>query len=390
MHMTNEDILVRRFEEEINPYFIQKVADQIDTIGELNPSSVHILTGLVSMTNDPHSIIRKLAADLGTEEYRLTPLFQQVIEEGTAPKGFDRYVSNATLSNEDRDNFKHFTNCIYRATSGEMNNLASSSSSAKYIHALDNAILATSMGLTDYNSARMKCMRELGYGSMVMQQSAEYYSHLDTSLRNDIHDGLNQIAQCGADINGEKLGCDAVEISAHGCCAPDHEPIQGRVFIRSEFEKLQLGEGFQDVEGRQYHGINRAIGHNGCMHIAMPVFLRYGSRSYSDSQLNELIEINHRGCKIDGTHYTKYEAMQLMRGIEEEIRNAKYHANAARLSGNATMHKEFDENISSLYQKYHHITKESGLRLSLDRCTIEGYHPLNIRKPRTKGQNSRE
>ena len=38
--------------------------------------------------------------------------------------------------------------------------------------------------------------------------------------------------------NHEDLGCDGWEISAHGGCAPDHEPIQGRQYSDEEYERI--------------------------------------------------------------------------------------------------------------------------------------------------------
>ena len=53
------------------------------------------------------------------------------------------------------------------------------------------------------------------------------YGSIDEKLKNDA-----QIAAFAMSLN-----CDAVEISAHGCCSIDHEPIQGRIFLKTEFEK---------------------------------------------------------------------------------------------------------------------------------------------------------
>ena len=41
-----------------------------------------------------------------------------------------------------------------------------------------------------------------------------------------------------------------MEISAHPHSAPDHEPVQGRMFTLEEFNKMQAGEDFVDVSGK--------------------------------------------------------------------------------------------------------------------------------------------
>ena len=177
---------------------------------------------------------------------------------------------------------------------------------------------------------------------------------------------------------GEELGYDAYEPSAHARSAPDHEPIQGRVFLKEEFEKLQSEQDFEDVDGNHYEAIRRPIGEWNCMHIAMSFSTKYSVRKYTDAQLQKWAADNEKGCEIDGKHYTTYEAAQLMRKIETQVRREKDTANAARIAGDDTLRKECQVRINALARKYQDVVSASGLKSRKDRMTVEGFRMVKV------------
>ena len=177
---------------------------------------------------------------------------------------------------------------------------------------------------------------------------------------------------------GEQLGFDAYELSAHARSAPDHEPIQGRVFLKEEFEKLQSGLSFQDVDGNQYEGIRRPIGEWNCMHIAMSFSTQYSKRRYSDETLKKYADDNNKGCEIDGKHYTIYQVAQLMRKIETQVRYEKDAANAGRAAGDMDLRRECQKRINALAAKYEMVANAAGLTMRKDRMTVEGFKMVKV------------
>ena len=177
---------------------------------------------------------------------------------------------------------------------------------------------------------------------------------------------------------GEALGYDAYEISAHAMSAPDHEPVQGRVFLKAEFEKLQSGLAFTDIDGRQYEPIKRPIGEWNCKHFAMSFSTQYSKRKWTNEQLDDFAKQNEEGCDIDGKHYTKYGASQLMRELETEIRREKDAAVAAQKAGDDTLRKQCQERINALTAKYHSVAKQAGLRPKPDRLRVEGFRAVKL------------
>ena len=77
-------------------------------------------------------------------------------------------------------------------------------------------------------------------------------------------------------------GYDGWEISAHGACAPDHEPIQGRQYSDKEYKTLNSR-------------LQRRIGTLSCKHMAWPIRLGVDSPQWTEEQLAELAQENARG-----------------------------------------------------------------------------------------------
>jgi hypothetical protein len=177
---------------------------------------------------------------------------------------------------------------------------------------------------------------------------------------------------------GEELGYDAYELSAHTRSAPDHEPIQGRVFLIAEFEKLQTQQPFEDVDGNHYEAIRRPIGEWNCMHIAMAFSTKYSKRQYTDAQLKKWADDNEKGCMIGGKHYTTYEAAQLMRQIETQVRREKDTANAARIAGDDVLRRECQIRINNLARKYQEVVQASGLKARKERMSVEGFRMVKV------------
>jgi hypothetical protein len=177
---------------------------------------------------------------------------------------------------------------------------------------------------------------------------------------------------------GEALGFDAVELSAHMRSAPDHEPVQGRIFLKSEFEKMQNGEDFIDIDGRHYTGFRRPIGEWNCMHIAMGFSTAHSVRRYSDEQLASWAESNHKGCEIDGKRMSIYKASQYMRQLETEVRRQKDTANMARQVNDDLLRRKCQKRINALTKKYYEVAKASGVSPDGNRLSVQGFKAVKV------------
>jgi hypothetical protein len=366
--------------DEVNTFYIETVAQQIRTIGELNQSSVNRLVIMAEMNANMAEISARLARALQMGTKELYQIYQNALEEVYTDKRFARALDNTPLSQEAKGRLTQYTRSMSLQTAHTMRNLSNTTASSdQYRQLVDKAILAVSSGLGGYQSVTRETVRKLGYSGMQVVYDSGYHRRLDTALRQNIIDGANQIAQHGSDLMGEELGFDAYEISAHARSAPDHEPVQGHVFSKSEFAKMQAGQDCWDVDGNHYAGFRRPIGEWNCMHLAMSFSTQYSVRRYTDDQLREWAEDNKRGCEIGGKRYTTYQAVQMMRKLETQIRREKGVANAARAAGDDKLREECQRKINTLSQAYTQVAKAAGLTPRRERMRVNGFQPIKLK-----------
>lgn len=372
------DTLMQRFEE-VNQFFIEKVADQILTIGQLNPTSINRITIMTEMGANINEISQRLALATSMSLRDLFKIYQAALDDTYTDPRFEKALQNQPLSTEAKTRITQYTQAVSVQTAQTIKNLSNTTAiSQPYSAAIDKAVLAVSSGLTDYQSATREAVREIGYSGMPVTYQSGYRRRLDTAIRQNVIDGANQIAQNCSIMLGEDLGYDAFEISAHARSAPDHEPIQGRVFLKADFDNIQNGRPFRDIDGTMYRAIRRPIGEWNCMHIAMSFSTKYSTRRYTDNQLRQWAADNKQGCTIEGKHYSIYEAGQLMREIETEIRRQKDVAVAAQRVNDDTLRQQCQKKINALSRKYNEVAKASNITPRRDRMTVQGFKPIKV------------
>ncbi len=373
------DALLDRFEE-VNRFFVAKIAAQIKKIGELNQSSINRLTLMSEMNFDMFEINKKLADAVSMSTADLFRIYDKALNDVYTDRNFAKVIKQTPLSAAQNGRLNQYAQSVSMQTANTIQNLSNTTATSKvYREAVDKAVLAVSSGLTDYKSATREIVRDLGYNGMQVHYESGYHRRLDTAVRQNVIDGANQIAQNGSILMGEMLGFDAYEISAHARSAPDHEPVQGRVFLKADFENMQAGLPFRDVDGTMYQPFRRSIGEWNCMHIAMSFSTQHSIRRYTDQQLAQWKMANNEGCEINGKHYTIYQATQLMRQIETEVRRQKDAANAARQAGDDVLRQQCQKKINALAAKYSQVVQASGLTSRKDRMTVEGFRAVKVK-----------
>lgn len=373
------DALLDRFEE-VNRFFVAKIAAQIKKIGELNQSSINRLTLMSEMNFDMFEINKKLADAVSMSTADLFRIYDKALNDVYTDRNFAKVIKQTPLSAAQNGRLNQYAQSVSMQTANTIQNLSNTTATSRvYREAVDKAVLAVSSGLTDYKSATREIVRDLGYNGMQVHYESGYHRRLDTAVRQNVIDGANQIAQNGSILMGEMLGFDAYEISAHARSAPDHEPVQGRVFLKADFENMQAGLPFRDADGTMYQPFRRPIGEWNCMHIAMSFSTQHSVRRYTDQQLAQWKMANNEGCEINGKHYTIYQATQLMRQIETEVRRQKDAANAARQAGDDVLRQQCQKKINALAAKYSQVVQASGLTSRKDRMTVEGFRAVKVK-----------
>lgn len=368
----------------VNDDYLKRVAEQIKKIGQLNPSSIHKLSQMRMYRGNIQQIRRELAEALNISAGELQQLLERAAQEQYNDANFSAVVQNKRRQPlRYSEELKTYITAVARQTAERFANYSNTTViDQNYQETVTNAIDAVTRGVTDYNSAIRDSMRKLGGDGLRVEYDSGVTRRMDTAIRQNVIDGVKQIQQEAARQAGEQMGADGVELSAHPFSAVDHEPAQGRMYTNAEFEKMQSGQPFEDVDGKHYDGFERPIAEWNCRHFASPVIIGVSPRRYTDEQLEAWKKKNHAGCDIGGKHYTVYEAGQLMRKIETKIRQQKDIANLAKRSGDNVLKREAQAKTVDLRAQYNVVAEAAGLKPRPERAIVESYtaHDADLRQ----------
>ena len=156
------DEIMRHFDT-VNAFFIAKIAKQVKKIGELIPSTVNILTVMADMNEDIGEINRKLADALQVTLPEVYDLYRTALKDTYTDPRFERALTLTPLPDDSKQALQHFTEAVSRQTMETMINMSNTTiASNAYRRTVDEAILATSSGMTDYKAATRRAIREIG------------------------------------------------------------------------------------------------------------------------------------------------------------------------------------------------------------------------------------
>lgn len=378
------DLIDDRYHNVITKY-LQKVGKTINEIGHLNQSSINLLVQLRRMGVDVKTIERELQKVTRLTKKDIRTLYQKAAQEANTDARFS-YVSKGIEPDSIR--WDTLVEDIWKQTAGAMDNLSNSTVITDgYRSAVDDAVQAVTMGASDYNSVIRETVKRIGREGLQVEYESTYIAadgqlkhrrkRLDSAVRQNVLDGIRQVQQKAQELIGKEIGADGVDITAHPNSAPDHGPVQGRRFNLENFQRMQSGLDFEDVDGNQYEGFERPITQWRCRHLIFYILLGVTRRMYTDEQLEDWEQDNQKGCIIDGKHYTRYEATQLLRNLETEIRKQKDTAVLAKDSGDDLLRRECQSNINKLTKKYNAVADAAGLRKQMGKTYVDGFKAVD-------------
>lgn len=360
--------------QKVTEKYLKKVGETVNRIGKLNQSSINLLIQLRRMGVDVKTIERELQKVTNLTKKDIKDLYQKAAEEANTDARFD-YITKGVEPDSVRWNF--LVESIWKQTAGQMDNLSKTTIiSEGYREAIDEAVQAVTMGATDYNSTIRETVKKLGSAGLQVKYPSGAKKRLDSAVRMNILDGVRQVQQQAQELIGEEIGADGVQLTAHPMSAPDHEPVQGLIFNKENFQMMQSGRPFQDVDGNSYKPFSRPITQWHCRHLVYYILLGVSRPLYSKEQLEQWKKENAKGVTIDGQHYTRYEATQLMRKLELQMRRQKDTAILAKASGDDVLRRECQSNITRLTAKYKSVTEAAGLKTRFEKTKVEGFEPI--------------
>ena len=207
-------------------------------------------------------------------------------------------------------------NSTIAKTAGNLQNLVmttANTAQTQFYNAMNKAYMEVSTGVKSYSQSILEAIDEVSSQGAVITYPSGRSMNIESAVRMNVVTGVNQTCGKLQELRADELGWDLMELTAHAGARPSHAEWQGKIVSRSGKNKkyLNLSDiGYGEVTG--FKGVN-------CGHDWYPYF-EGSARTYTQEQLdtwkNEKVTYN-------GKKYSKYEATQIQRKIERQIRADK-------------------------------------------------------------------
>ncbi len=383
-----------------NDVYIRKIGERIGEIGRMSPSQAQRLLAMKDYGDDISAIESaiKNAANLSADD--ISEIFDIIVEDNY--KFAERFYKTPQTPLRDNANMQSLINRYVKQAKEQIFGISQTTAFAKwdsdrqnfiltplaeaYQSNIEQAVIAVSTGVGDYKSEMRRCLREFAKrGINTVNYATNYTRRLDTAVRQNILWGAKECNQEAQKEIGREFGSDGFEISYHSNPRPSHAPMGGVQFADSPAPVT--------IDGKTYPSFYQPYGGYGapadllndynCLHFTFPILLGASEPNYDDAELLAYKEDDNRAFEFEGHSYTGYEATQMQRRIETEIRKNKDLTNIAKAAGDDDLRRSAQGDINLLKDKYIEFSNAARLPVRADRMSVRGFKSV---KPHLENQ----
>lgn len=177
-----------------------------------------------------------------------------------------------------------------------------------YRSTMDQAVIDIKSGAFDYNTVLKRTVNQMtASGIRYIDYDSGHRDRIDVAARRAILTGFRQVQGKLMEMLASQLGTDLYEVSYHVGARPTHQPWQGKIWSMQELKQVC---GLGEITGLK--GVN-------CYHDYKPI-PPGAKRTYTDEQLQKMLEAENTPKEYHGKQYTTYEALQQQRKMERVMR----------------------------------------------------------------------
>lgn len=213
------------------------------------------------------------------------------------------------------ESIKQTMNATIERTAGNLQSLCmttANTAQTQFYNAINSAYMFTSTGVKSYTQAILDEIKNISKQGAIIQYPSGARRSVESAVRTNIVTAINQ--NCGKlqELRADELGWDLMELTAHSGARPEHARWQGKIVSRSGKKGyLSLRDiGYGEATG--FKGVN-------CRHDWYPYYSG-STKTYTQEQLNAW---KNEKVTYNGKEYSKYEATQIQRKMERQIRDDK-------------------------------------------------------------------
>ncbi len=347
-------------------FFIPAALHQNQKLQELGMVQEHIIEALSSMTGQTQQEIVDLLTEAGemaiaddVEYYKAADVYKP---DEINTEALYKQLNAGLLQTQQA--FKNITQTT------------PNSGGIQFIEALDRAWTQINVGGMDYNTAIQRAIKDLAKQGLnatnskgqiangaIKYNKSGHVDTLEVAVRRAVVTGANQTAAKTQEALADELGVDLVEVTAHGGARPAHAKWQGKCYSRKG-RKVIDGVVYEDFETATRYGHGDGLGGWNCRHNFHP-YVHGAPRTWSDKQIKDL---DKKNISYNGETYSEYEASQIQRGIERDIRSLKRQVAAIEAGGGDASAERTQ--LRKANKAYTDFTEQTGLKKQTARTKV--------------------
>lgn len=348
---------------------------------ELNEVTVQDIKALRSHGIDLKEIENAIRKATGISEKKLNELIDDVVERNQ--KYYTELIALAHITQPETLVSVEDTWAIYEQTKQTMRNITRSMGflvdagrtmlppAKAYQWALDNAVMQVQSGAINYNQAIANVVRQLAdSGIKVVDYESGHRDFIDVAARRAVMTGVSQICAKYTEQSAEYLETPYFEVSAHSGArdVPGPSPWSSHKEWQGKLYSTRSGDIYPNIY--DVCGLGAVDGLEGanCRHRRFPWVEGVSERTYTDEQLEHIDD--GLGCTFDGKSYTAYEATQMQRRVEREVRKLKREKAAYKAAGLRKEEQVVNIRLRRVNAKYNAFSAAAGLPEQRERMKV--------------------
>ena len=360
---------------------LTEICSRLKLRDELNEVTVQDIQALQSHGIDLKEIEKAIRQTTGISEKKLNELIDDVVERNQ--KYYTEVIDLARVTQPDVlvdattiDAIRRQTQDVFRNITASMGFLVDARRTmlppAKaYQWALDAATMKVESGAISYSQAIKDAVRELASaGLRVVDYESGHRDHVDVAARRAVMTGVSQLCGKYTEQAAEYLETPYYEVSAHSGArdVPGRSPWSSHKEWQGKVYSTRSGDIYPNIYSVCGLGAVDGLEGSNCRHRRFPWVEGVSERTYTDEQLAHIDD--GLGCTFEGKTYTAYEATQMQRRVERQIRAQKRLKNACKAAGLTDDATAANAKLRRLNAKYRGFSKAAGLPEQPERLKV--------------------
>ncbi len=358
--------------EQLSEFILRDIARRIAKGAEITDTAEYQLYRARSLGLSTDEIAAKIAEINGSSAAEINRLIREAAAQSDE---FDRKMlgadKGAAIPLEENTQLQKLISAQIKETSWKCENLTNTmgfadhdflgrvyylSMTDMYRREMDSAHMKVTTGATDYMTAiRQACSKLAASGVRTIDYESGRSDRIEVAARRALLTSVAHVTHRISEENGEELGADGWEMSAHSGSRPSHAIYQGRQYTQEQYERI----------------IKPLISEPNCRHDVFPIILGVSEPVYTEEELQN---IDQPPFTYEGRKYTAYEASQQMRKMESAMRKQKDRCIVADAAGDEEAFATASIRLNRQKYIYEDFCKAADSYTEYERTYVTGFN----------------